>query len=68
MYKNKCITCGVPYKQLTRHQHHCIQCLHNRGPDLIVNQGDFHAEVYTELMPYKKLHKLVNSICKKKGK
>lgn len=65
-YKNRCIMCNTPYRQVTRHQHHCIKCLHESGPDLIINQGKFHAEIYTELISYKKLSKLLSSLSKRK--
>ena len=64
MYKHRCIECGRSYRQYTRHQHRCVECLHKNGPDLIINVNNFHAELYTELIPYKNLNKLFSNLRK----
>lgn len=64
MYKNKCISCGEPYRQYTRHQHKCVNCLHKEGPDLKINVGNFNAELYTELIPIKRMNKLFTNLRK----
>ena len=61
-YRCRCVDCGISFKQVTRHQRRCRSCLYNNGPDLTVKSGDFYIEVYTELMPYKQLNKLMSSI------
>lgn len=61
-YKHVCKSCGRHFKQMTRHQYHCIQCLHKNGPDLVVNVDTFHAELYTELIPYKRLNKFFTAV------
>lgn len=67
-YKHKCIECHQDYKQLTRHQYHCIACLHAKGPDLKIDKGDFHIELYTELVPYKNLRRLMTLVNRKEVK
>lgn len=57
-----CISCGNRFRPVTVRHKHCLRCLKDVGPDLIIDQGSYHAEIISELMPEYKLNKLLDNL------
>lgn len=54
----RCRNCGLYFRPKTRRQQYCVNCTHKFGPDLIIDEGSYHAELYSDLIPTKRLIKL----------
>lgn len=41
---------GYQAVRVTPKRRRCLGCIRDAGPDLVINVGNYHAELYTELM------------------
>lgn len=41
---------GYQMIKVTPKRRRCLGCIRDAGPDLVINIGSYHAELYTELM------------------
>lgn len=41
---------GCQVVKVTPKRRRCLGCIRDAGPDLVINVGNYHAELYTELM------------------
>ena len=41
---------GYQTVKVTPKRRRCLGCIRDAGPDLVINVGNYHAELYTELM------------------
>ena len=63
-----CPYCGMrvaPHARMHRNQKVCTTCELQQPPDLVVNIGEFHAEVHTKLMTRKALNHWLRAVALK---
>ena len=52
---------GYQAVRVTPKRRRCLGCIRDAGPDLVINVGNYHAELYTELMPVNDIKRVLKA-------